>query len=250
MNNWAKTIAAKYVNVGTPLALMGALWLYLWIFPWFPAYVTDPRWGHNYAESLAFLAVGLAYFNRRLVSDLLGLLASLLIIPAAMELLPHPVTAIAGGVLVLLIILDMIVERKREKDLLQPSNRRLSFWLKGHLLRFAYIMLAHVPLTYFFVRLPADTYEKDLVTIVYDGLLIPLVLIALMEGPVHKLGRVPVPMLGFFWGMATIIISLITLAGQPEIWPVLGVTLVVTGVAIAALVMDRRAAAAPASGDA
>jgi hypothetical protein len=243
MSNWARTIAAKYVNVGTPLVLMGALWLYLWVFPWYPAYVDDPRWGHNYAESLAFLAVGLAYFNRRLVSDVLGLLASMLIIPAAMELLPHPVTAIAGGVLVVLIILDMFVERKREKDLLQPSNRRLSFWLKGHLLRFAYIMLAHVPLTYFFVRLPADTYEKDLVTVVYDALVIPFVLIALMEGPVRRLWRIPVPGLGFFWGMVTMIISLILLIAQPETWPVMGVVLVVTVVAVVALVMDRRAAA-------
>ena len=56
MRNWAKIIATKYVNVGTPLVLMGALWLYLWVFPWYEAYVYDPRWGHNYAEALAFLA--------------------------------------------------------------------------------------------------------------------------------------------------------------------------------------------------
>jgi hypothetical protein len=28
MDNWAKTIVRKYVNVGTPLILMGAQWLY------------------------------------------------------------------------------------------------------------------------------------------------------------------------------------------------------------------------------
>ena len=110
MNDWARTTVTKYVNVGTPLVLMGALWLYLWVFPWHEAYVYDPRWGHNYAEALAFLAVGLTYFNRRLISDVLAFLAAALIIPASLELLPHPVTAIAGGVLVALIILDMIVE--------------------------------------------------------------------------------------------------------------------------------------------
>ncbi len=242
MRTWSRPITSRYVNVGTPLVLMGAFWLYLWVFPWFPAYLDAPHWGHNYAEALAFLAVGLAYFNRRFLSDLLGFLASMLIIPAAMELLPHPVTAITGGVLVLLIVLDMVVERKREKDLLQPPNRRLSFWYKGHLLRIAYIMLAHVPLTYFFVRLPAGTYEKDLVTIVYDALLIPFVVIALMEGSVRRLGRIPVPGLGFFWGMATMVISLIILAHQPETWPVTGVVVAVTVVAVVALVNERRAA--------
>ena len=38
MNNRARTAATKYINVGTPLVLMGALWLYLWVFPWYEAY--------------------------------------------------------------------------------------------------------------------------------------------------------------------------------------------------------------------
>ena len=242
MKDWAKIIATKYVNVGTPLVLMGALWLYLWVFPWYEAYVYDPRWGHNYAEALAFLAVGLAYFNRRLISDVLAFLAATLIIPASLELLPHPVTAIAGGVLVALIILDIIFERGRKEDLGQPSNRRLSFWLKGHVLRFAYVMLGHLALTYFLVRLPGGTYETDLVTKVYDGMLILFVLIALLEGPVKALGGIPVARLGFFWGMLMMIVSLIILSNQPETWVVLGITVVVTVLAIVALVITRKSA--------
>jgi len=127
MNNWAKTIAARTINAGTPMTLMGALWLYLWVFFWYDAYVYDPRWGHNYAQALAFLAVGLAYFNRRFLSDALAFLAATLIIPASLELVAHATTAIAGGVLVVLILVDMFVERGRDKDLFQPSNRRLNF---------------------------------------------------------------------------------------------------------------------------
>jgi len=136
MKRLSVTIAEKYVNAGTAIFLMGALWLYLWVFPWFDAYLYEPHWGHNFAEALAFLAVGLAYFNGRFLSDSLALLASILIIPASMELLPHPVTAIAGGVFCILIIVDTFLERGRERDLAQPDNRRLNFWLKGHLLRF------------------------------------------------------------------------------------------------------------------
>ena len=250
MNHWARITVTKYVNVGTPLVLMGALWLYLWVFPWYEAYVYDPRWGHNYAEALAFLAVGLAYFNRRFISDVLAFLAATLIIPASLELLPHPVTAIAGGVLVALIILDMIVERGRKDDLGQPSNRRLNFWLKGHLLRFAYVMLGHLALTYFLVRLPAGTYEIDLVTKVYDGMLIPFVLIALLEGSVRVLWGIPVAGLGFFWGMLTMLVSLILLINQPETWVVLGITVIVTVLAIVALIITRRSATnTPSEGD-
>ena len=241
MKKWANTIVTKYVNVGSPLVLMGAMWLYLWVFPWYPSYVHEPPWGHNYAEAVAFLAVGLAYFNRRLISDYLALTAALLIIPASLELLPHSVTAIAGGILVALVILDMIVERKREKDLGQPSSRRLTFWLKGHILRFAYVMLGHLALVYFFVRLPGGTYETDLVTKVYDGMSIPFFILALLEGSVKTIGRIPIPRLSFFWGMLTTIISLILLINQPETWICMAITLVATALGIAALVVNRSA---------
>jgi hypothetical protein len=242
MSNWAKTAATNYINVGTSLVLMGAMWLYLWVFPWYEAYVYDPHWGHNYAEALAFLAVGLAYFNRRLISDVLALLAATLIIPASLELLSHPVTAIAGGVLVALIILDMIVERGREKDLGQPTNRRLNFWLKRHLLRFAYVMLGHLALTYFLVRLPGGTYETELVTKVYDGMSVPFILLALLEGSVGALGGIGVARLGFFWGMLTTLVSLVLLINQPETWVCLGITVVVSVLAIVALAITHRSA--------
>ncbi|MDH4137142.1 MAG: hypothetical protein OEW09_10575 [Anaerolineae bacterium] len=247
MNNWARTTVTKYINVGTPLVLMGAMWLYLWVLPWYKTYIYNPHWGHNYAEALAFLAVGLAYFNRRLVSDVLALLAATLIIPASLELWPHPVTAITGGVLVVLIILDMIVERGRKDDLGQPSNRRLNFWLKRHLLRFAYVMLGHLALIYFLVRLPGGTYETELVTKVYDGMLIPFVLLALLEGSVRALGGIPMARLGFFWGMLTTLVSLILLSSQPETWVVLGITIVVSVLAIIALVVSRRSATSTSS---
>jgi hypothetical protein len=247
MRNWAKTIVSNYVNGGTPLVLMGAQWLYLWVFPWHEAYVYEPHWGHNYAQSLAFLAVGLAYFNRRFISDILALLASTLIFPSALELLPHPVTAIIGGVLVGLILLDVIVERGRGDDLGQPSSRRLSFWLKGHLLRFSYLMLGHIALIYFFVRLPGGTYETDLVTKVYDAMSIPFLILLLLEGSVRTLWGVPVERASFFWGMVTMIVSLVLLSNQPETWVCMGLTVAATALAIVALTAHRRSSTGDSS---
>ena len=243
MSKWAKIVVAKYLNSGTPLVLMGATWLYLWVFPWYDAYVYDPHWGHNYAEALAFLAVGLAFFNGRLVSDVLALLAAVMIVPVSLELLPHPVTAIIAGVIVVLIIVDMIVERGRKSDLGQPSNRRLTFWLKKHLLRFAEIMLLHMTLVYYFVRLPGGTYEDELVTKVYDGMLVPFLVLALLEGAVRALWGISPSRLGFFWGMLTMLVSLILLIDDPATWWILGLTVVVSALGIVSLVINRKAAA-------
>ena len=239
---WAAVAIAKYMNSGTPLVMMGAMWLYLWVFQWYDAYVYDPRWGHNYAEAAAFLIAGLAYYNRRLISDVIALVAASLIVPVSLELLPHWLTAIIGGVLVLLTIVDMIVERGRENDLGQSSNRRWSFWLKRHVLRFAYFMLGHLALIYYLVRLPAGTYEDDLVTKVYDGMLIPFVLLALLEGAVKSLWNVSVAQISFFWGVSTVLVSLIIMRNQPDTWVCLAVTVVVAVLSIAALVANRRSA--------
>jgi hypothetical protein len=246
MNSLARTISKKYINVGTPLVLMGTMWLYLWVVHWMDAYFDDPRWGHNYLEASAFLIVGLAFFNRRLLSDAIALIAAILIVPVSLELLPHNATAIAGGVMIALTIIDMVVERKRDTDILQPSNKRWSFWLKGHLLRFSLVMLAHLSLIFFLVRVPADSYEKDeLVTWVFDGAMIVVAILGLLDGSVKKLGAVSVPILGFFAGMATIITSSVVLLfkGDSVLWPILAITLVVTAAGVAALIVARRSEA-------
>jgi hypothetical protein len=248
MSKLAKMVVERFTNAGTPLLLMGVMWLFLWMFPWHKAYVAEPHWGHNYAEALAFVCVGLAYFNRRFLSDGLAFLASLLVIPASLELLPHPVTAIAGGTIAALIIADLFIERGRKNDLAQPANRRLTFWLKRHTMRFALIMLSHIALVYYLVRLPAGTYETELVTKVYDGMLLVYVILALMEGAVQALWGAAVSLVGFFWGMLTIVVALVILSGQPETWPFLGLSLIVVALAIASLVISRRSVGNPKAG--
>jgi hypothetical protein len=240
MNKWARTIVDKYINVGTPLVLIGSLWLYLWVFQWYDAYLFDPRWGHNYLEAAAFLIAGLAYFSRRLISHYLSLAAATMIVPVSLELLPHSTTGIVGGILIVLTIIDILVERGRETDLAKPSSRRLSFFLERHVPRFTYIMLAHLALIYFLVRLPGGTYETDLVTKVYDAALIPLATLALLESSVKKLGEIPVGRISFFWGMGTIIASLILLIDQPETWVCMGIAVIVTALGIAALLLARQ----------
>lgn len=228
------------LNGGTPLFLMGSQWLYLWVFPWYQSYISNPHWGHNYAESIAFLALGLAYFNRRLVSYILALTTTLLIIPASLELLNHSLTAIISGTLAAAVIVDILVERKRQYDLGQTANRQLNYWLKKHLPRFSFIMLAHISLVYFLVRLVSGTYETDLVTKIFDGLLFPFVFMLLFEDMAGIFNERRAKMLSFFWGMSTIIVALGILSNQPETRPILVFNVVVTILGIVALTTRLR----------
>lgn len=235
-------IAEKYLNGGAVLVLMGIQWLYLWLFPWYQSYVNNPDWGHNYTESIAFLAVGLAYFNRRVLSCVFAFLAALLVVPAALELVPHWITALTNGILLAAIVIDIIIERRREQDLVQPYNRQLTFWLKKHLPRFSYLFLGHIALLYFLVRLPSGTYEVALVTKVFDGMLLVFVVLLLVEDmPGITDGRRD-KLIGFFWGMVTMIVSLAILSNQPETWPTFVFTLVVTVLAIAFLFLRQKTA--------
>jgi hypothetical protein len=240
MKKLAEVFREKLLNGGTALILMGAQWLYLWVFPWYEAYTADPRWGHNYAEAIAFLAVGIAYFNRRLLSAIFAFVAASFIIPTALELLPHPVTAAINGVLLVLIIIDIVVERKFGYDVLKSFHKQLGLWLKRHLPRFSYIMLAHMALLYFLVRLPGGTYETDLVTKVYDAMLFPFVILLLLEEMPGIFNGARARLLSYFWGMAAMIVALILLFNQPETWPTMAVTIIFTALGIMSLVYKTR----------
>jgi hypothetical protein len=241
MSNIVKTAADRYINGGFPLLLMGALWLGLWLFVWYPAYVSDPHWGHNYAESTAFLAVGLAYFNRRFISDMLAFLAAAMIIPTSLELLPVSTTAITSAALTLLILVDMIAERNRAKDLFQPGGLTTAAWLKKYLPCLSYILLGSLALIYFLVRVPMGTYEKDLDTVAFDAFLLPYVALLIVEKLVN--GRRTWPkLLAFFFGMLIMIMLLILMADEPETWPLLALVVLVTLLGVSGLYVSGRKA--------
>jgi hypothetical protein len=238
MRKLANIVTEKLINGGFPLLLMGIFWLGLWLFPWFQEYVQNPHWGHNFSESMAFLSVGLAYYNRRFLSYVFSALAAALIIPVSLELLPHNITAVTSAILIGLIIIDVIVERKRQVDLLQASSPHTSAWLRKYLPCFSYIFLATLALSYFLIRVPRGTYETDPDTVVFDALLLPLVAILLIEKLTEKPKRTWPAIAAFFSGMGVMIILLIMLSDQPETWPVLAFMLLVTCLALIALLVS------------
>ncbi|MFC1892749.1 hypothetical protein ACFLYR_01755 [Chloroflexota bacterium] len=242
MKKWALLFREKYLNGGTALVLMGIQWLYLWLFPWYGNYVADPHWGHNYTQAMAFLVVGLAYYHRRVLLVIIAFLASVLVIPASLELVPTRFTIFAAAALLALVIIDMIAERGRQRDLLQPSGAPLTFWLKRHLPRFSYIMLAHISLIYFLVRVPSGTWETDWSTRIFDALLVPFIVLLLLEDMPGITNATWMKRISFFWGMAVMLVAFIILYSHPEILPTVAITLVITVFGIFAMVTGRRTA--------
>ncbi len=166
----------------------------------------------------------------------------MLVIPASLELVPTGFTIFAAAALLLLGIIDMIAERGRQRDLLQPSGAPLTFWLKRHMPRFSYIMLAHISLIYFLVRVPSGTWETDWSTRIFNALLVPFIVLLLLEDMPGITNATWMKRISFFWGMAVMLVAFIILYSHPEILPTAAITLVITVFGIFALVTGRRTA--------
>jgi hypothetical protein len=233
MGRFWRFFQEKCVNGGLPLVLMGSLWLLLWLFPWFKDYVSDNHWGHNYSESMAFLSVGLAYFNRKFISDLLAFLATLLIIPASLELVPHYATAISAALIVAFILADIILERKRPYS---AASNSLTVFFHRYFPLFWYIFLASLPVIYFLVRVPAGTWETDIDTVLFDALVLPLLISLIIENIAIGFKKL-MKRICFFLGIAVMIVVLLFMLDEPVTWPVLGFVCIVFIIGVISIIM-------------
>jgi len=208
----------KYLNVGTGFLLLGLLWLLFWVGPAYSLFVEDSRWGHNYTIPLLFILVGIAYYSKKNTCLLIAAVVSYLTIPTFLGFLSWYVATIIALVFIGLYLLFCILERNRKNELLQV-NKRLDRWMKIHMLTFAYIGLVHMPLIFFVVRwfhpqpfliyLPIEHHAS---TSLFNLLLIPFSVIAIMERFVKKIGPIYITFIGFLWSILMIIIPLLAIA--------------------------------------
>jgi hypothetical protein len=207
----------KVMTAGNGFLIMGIAWLLFWLGPAFFLFKEDPRWGHNFAIPITFMTVGLASNTRIISCQLVAVASAFLIVPTLLAFWSWAVaTMISGGLLGIFLILYSI-EKRRETELIVP-NTRLRTWLKIHLLTFAYLGVAHMSLIFYLVRwtnpgpfaqfLPP---EHEISTSVFNAMLLPLVILAILERFIKKIGIFQVTRAGFIWVVLMMAIPLISI---------------------------------------
>ncbi|UCF13731.1 MAG: hypothetical protein JSW06_05615 [Thermoplasmatales archaeon] len=207
----------KFLSSGNGFLLLGILWLLFWIGPAFFLFEEDPRWGHNYAIPILFITVGLAYNLNKNSVQLTALIASYITIPTFLGFWRWDTATIISIAFMIVILILYFVERIRKTELINP-NQRLNFWLKKHLMTFAYIGIVHMSLIFFFVRwynpdpfLEYLPIEHHVSTSIFNGMLFVLTIFAIMERNVKKIGRFSVAKMGFIWSVLMIILPIVAI---------------------------------------
>ncbi len=228
------------LDIGTGLIMTGLFWLYLWLFPHFPAYLSDPRWAHNFAFPLILLTIGVAYKEKKLSTDLVAALSAFMVIPTESGVLSGVHSTIIVSVLLVIILLLIAVERGRKRELLFFQHRWRR-WLKKHLLTFSYLFLMHMAFIYWFTRVlfgePAEVNLPSEMpwdpvhwgTAAYNILVIPFGLIGMAErfrGTLRR--RISALKLGYWWSLLIIIVGIGALGIASGAWLIYGGPLIVS----------------------
>ncbi|MFW9823512.1 MAG: hypothetical protein ACFFE4_11280 [Candidatus Thorarchaeota archaeon] len=153
----------KLVGPGLGLILMGAAYLAWWLA--FIEYaISDPRWAHNIAYAVIILNVGLAWYHKTPLSRIIAMIQSIMLpITASGSFATVILTFISSGIFIIWII-TVIIEKAGKKVFLEEKlTKRGKNWLSMHTLIIAWILVGHMGLMFFIVRLPleATLYSFD-----------------------------------------------------------------------------------------
>jgi hypothetical protein len=208
----------RLMSAGSSMGILGIAWLLFWLGPAFQLFEADPRWAHNFAFALIFIIVGLASYKRTLSCGSIAVVASFLIVPTELAFWSGGTATVAAASLLALMLLVCAVERQKGRELLEPGPR-LNAWLHIHLLNFAYLGIAHMPLIFFLVRwLSGDPYleylpiEHEPSTSIFNAMLFILVIIAIAERYVKNIGRLTLSKAGVAWAVLMLVLPLVSIA--------------------------------------
>jgi len=212
----------RITTIGFGLLLQGILWLISWLRVFFIFFLFDPRWGHNFALAIIFVTVGLAYYFRKTSCRLVAVASAFLIVPTEMAYWSWETATNAAIALFIVMIVPYAIERTRRTELVSPTTR-LRAWLKVHLMNFAYLGLAHMPLIFFVGRWPNQERfaeylpkEFELPTIVFNLMLLVLAILGIGERYTSHVGRYRLSTIGFAWSILMIIVPLALLFAKPS----------------------------------
>lgn len=150
----------KYmVGPGLGLCIMGFAYILWWFAgPWaWEAIATDPRWAHNWAYALIIFNVGLAWYHISPLSRTIAMIQSVMLPITASGSFNTIICTIIVAIIFLIWFLIVIIERLQNKNIFEDKlSNRGKLWLKMHTLVIAWILIAHMGLMFFIVRLPLE----------------------------------------------------------------------------------------------
>ena len=227
----------KYlIGPGMGLIIMGFAYILWWFAgPWaWEAIATDIRWAHNWAYAIIIFNVGLAWYHKSPITRTIAMVQSFLMPITASGSFNTIICTIIASTLLLVWLILSIFEKKRKILLLNEKlTDRGKMWLNMHTLVIAWILVAHMGLMFFIVRLPIEfsLYQiqnnagflanlppegLEFATWAYDiGLFFFLIVVIKEQYTMgYNLKNKPWPKLSFYVAILVMAISLIALLIQ------------------------------------
>ena len=147
----------KLVGPGLGLIIMGAAYLVWWLL--FIEYaIMDPRWLHNIAYAIIILNVGLAWYHKSALSRTVAMIQSFMLPITGSGSFNALICTIISSLIFIVWIIIVLREKTKGVEFLEEKlSKRGKNWLNMHILIIAWILVGHMGLMFFIVRLPLES---------------------------------------------------------------------------------------------
>ncbi len=161
MNEYkSKQVATKQnkwmVGPGMGLLIMGLAYLIWWLV--FIEYaIKDPRWTHNIAYAIIIMNVGLAWYHKSPVSRTIAMIQAMMLPIIGGGSFNTVFLTLICSIIFIIWVLVVLIEKNKEGLFLEDKlSKRGMNWVNMHTLIIAWILIAHMGLMFFLVRLPIE----------------------------------------------------------------------------------------------
>ncbi len=146
----------KLVGPGLGLIIMGVAYL-IWWLSFIEYAINDPRWTHNIAYAIIILNVGLAWYHKTPLSRTIAMIQSFMLPITASGSFNTVICTIISSIILGIWIIIVVVEKTKGKKYFEKNlSKRGNNWLNMHTIIIAWILVGHMGLMFFIVRLPLE----------------------------------------------------------------------------------------------
>ena len=146
----------KLVGPGLGLIIMGVAYL-IWWLAFIEYAIMDPRWTHNITYAIIILTVGLAWYHISPLSRIVTMIQSFMLPITASGSFNTVICTIISSIIFVIWIIIVLREKTKGKHFFEEKlSKRGKNWLNMHTIIIAWILVGHMGLMFFIVRLPLE----------------------------------------------------------------------------------------------